>query len=85
MNNLSELCQMAGHSMLFKPPPRPRSTDWTAKPNNRFVRTIDGFDVHCQLVLPFDRPTGIDQYCAATDGTNGIILASHGNADFGTP
>ena len=81
MNNLSQLCQMAGHNMLFKPPPRPRSTDWTAKPNNRFVRTIDGFDVHCQLVLPFDRPTVIDQYCAATDGVNGIMLASHGNTE----
>ena len=78
---MSHFCQMAGHNMLFKPPPRPRTTDWTAGHSNRFARSIEGFDVHCQLVTPFDRPTSINAYCVATDGANGILLASHGNAE----
>lgn len=80
---LGHICQTLAANVfkLFNPPPRPKATSWTPGPNKRFVRTIDGYDIHCNLITPFDRPTSIDTYSATHDGANGILLASHGNSE----
>ena len=76
--SFNHMCQMMAHRYIFKPPKRPQPQDHRKEANERFVRSIDGDDIHCQLVLPFDCPSTIETY---ERNRNGVILASHGNAD----
>ena len=72
------MCQMLAHQYIFKPPKRSPLARYRKSANERFVRSIDGDDIHCQLVVSFDSPSTIETY---ERNPNGVILTSHGNAD----
>jgi hypothetical protein len=61
--------------LLFRPPTRPPASAFRKDSKNIQVCCLDGSNVHCHLVCPWDMDTSIDNY----KGTKSLLLFFHGN------
>jgi pimeloyl-ACP methyl ester carboxylesterase len=71
------MLHMITSSLLFKPPVRQPLCKFREDSKNRLIRSVQGDDIHCHLVCPWDKDTSINDY----SGTKNILFFLHGNSE----